>query len=1031
MSKSDLINLKQIIWNITAYKTIISIIFGLMGFAVNFYSLDFVFYGSYKISFLLGLVFPMLITLAWGWKYGLLSALCGGCQTMWILWMPQSGYAPLVSVPPFTLWIVWHGWFSRTKYNIYFVELIFRIFNTALLYTVFRWIFTLNTSPANIFMPLEVTHSIVFKEAVNGLLIIFLAQGLLYSDSVRAFFKLSKSTADPRFFYIYTNTVILSGILIFSFAGEKYIWGLWDSGFQSAARILGSILILMVGILCTYGIANVFVKRKSEELIKAQEELQKNEKKLSQIIEGSPIATLVLDNEHTITHWNKACENLTGASMSEMVGTKNTWKPFYSTQRPVMGDVIVDELLEEEISRYYGGKYQKSTIIEGIYEVEDFFPDMGDSGKWVFFTATPLRDDQGGIIGAIETLQDISERKRLEDRMVHLNLVLRAIRNVNQLITKEKDRDRLLQGACNNLIETRGYHNAWIALLDESGRLVTTAQAGLGDIFELMIARLKQGKLIECAKKALRRSDVILIDDPVSTCTDCPLVEQYEGRRAMTIRLEHGEKVYGLLSVAVPAVLAADNQEQALFREVAEDIAFALYSIELERERKKTEEALKHKLLVLSQPVGEISDIKLQDIIDTDILQELQDNFAKSYGVAALIFDKEGKPITKPGNFSEFCRIIRDTEKGKRRCEISDAYLVSAVTDGSFALTACRNFKEIQDAAVPIFIGDNRVATWGIGQRLISDLPEEKIRSYAEEIGADPDELAAAGNKLEPGSKELFEVAVSFLESVANNISLLGLQNIQQSREIVKRERAEVKLKETVADLKRSNSELEQFAYVASHDLQEPLRMISSYVQLLQRRYKDRLDTDADDFIGYAVDGANRMQMLINDLLIFSRVGTRGKPFEPTDCEAVLGKVLTNLEVSIKESSAEITHDALPTVMADGSQLILLLQNLIRNAIKFHSEKLPRIHVSAKRSESEYIFSVADNGIGIEAEFYDRIFVIFQRLHGRDEYSGTGIGLAVCRKIVERHGGRIWVESESGKGTTFFFTMPIEGGKQE
>ncbi len=208
--------------NITAYKVIISIIFGLLGFAVNFYSPDFVFYGSYKMSFLLGLGFPMLITLAWGWRYGLLSALCGGCQTMWILWMPQSGYGPFVSVPPFTLWIVWHGWFSRTKYNIYLRELIFRVFNTALLYTVFRWAFTLNTPPANTFMPLDVTHSIVFKEVINGLLIIFIAQGLLYSNHVRAFLKLPKSTADPRLHFIYTNAAILGGILIFSFVGEKY-----------------------------------------------------------------------------------------------------------------------------------------------------------------------------------------------------------------------------------------------------------------------------------------------------------------------------------------------------------------------------------------------------------------------------------------------------------------------------------------------------------------------------------------------------------------------------------------------------------------------------------------------------------------------------------------------------------------------------------------------------------------------------------------------------------------------------------------
>lgn len=248
--------------DIIAYKVIISVIFGLLGFAVNFYPIDFVFYGTYRMSFLLGLIFPMVITLAWGWRYGLLSALCGGCQTMWILWMPQGGYGPLVSVPPFTMWIVWHGWLSRTRYNnIYLGELIFRLFNTALLFTVFRWVFTLNVPPASTFMPLAVTLSIVFNEVVNGLLIVFIAQGLLYSVTVRSFFKLPKSKADPRLYYIYTNAVILGVILIFGFVGEGYIWGLWGPEFQSVARILGSVSLLLVGIFCTYVAANVFARR--------------------------------------------------------------------------------------------------------------------------------------------------------------------------------------------------------------------------------------------------------------------------------------------------------------------------------------------------------------------------------------------------------------------------------------------------------------------------------------------------------------------------------------------------------------------------------------------------------------------------------------------------------------------------------------------------------------------------------------------------------------------------------------------------
>jgi len=249
-------------------------------------------------------------------------------------------------------------------------------------------------------------------------------------------------------------------------------------------------------------------------------------------------------------------------------------------------------------------------------------------------------------------------------------------------------------------------------------------------------------------------------------------------------------------------------------------------------------------------------------------------------------------------------------------------------------------------------------------------------------------------------------------------------------RDITARKQAEEKLKQTVADLKRSNNDLEQFAYVVSHDLQEPLRMVSSYVQLLSKRYKDKLDSDADDFIGFAVDGASRMQALIYDLLAFSRVGTRGKPLTPVACEDALNQALANLKLTIGDSGAVVTSNSLPTVAADPSQLVHLFQNLIGNAIKFRGKDVSRVHIAAEQKEDKWLFSVADNGIGIEAEFFGRIFVIFQRLHARDKYSGTGIGLSVCKKIVERHGGTIWVESEPGLGATFYFTIPIKGGEK-
>ena len=231
-------------------------------------------------------------------------------------------------------------------------------------------------------------------------------------------------------------------------------------------------------------------------------------------------------------------------------------------------------------------------------------------------------------------------------------------------------------------------------------------------------------------------------------------------------------------------------------------------------------------------------------------------------------------------------------------------------------------------------------------------------------------------------------------------------------------------LEKSVSELGRSNADLQQFAYVASHDLQEPLRMVSSYTQLLARRYQGRLDADADEFIAYAVDGATRMQRLIQDLLAYSRVSTGSQPFEPTPMGAVLSYAMDNLLSAITESQAIITHDRLPTVRGDAKQLAQVFQNLLSNAIKFHGDQPPRIHIAAQRKQDAWMFSVRDEGIGIDPQFAGRIFVIFQRLHTRAEYPGTGIGLAICKKIIERHGGRMWVESEAGKGATFWFSIP-------
>lgn len=206
--------------------------------------------------------------------------------------------------------------------------------------------------------------------------------------------------------------------------------------------------------------------------------------------------------------------------------------------------------------------------------------------------------------------------------------------------------------------------------------------------------------------------------------------------------------------------------------------------------------------------------------------------------------------------------------------------------------------------------------------------------------------------------------------------------------------------------------------------------MVASYLQLLERRYKEKLDGDALEFINYAVDGSNRMKTLINDLLAYSRVGTRGIEFTPINCETALAIALNNLQIAIEETNAEISHDLMPQVMGDEGQIAQILQNLVGNAIKFRGDKIPRIHIGVEQDGNEWLFSVSDNGIGLEAQYYERIFIIFQRLHNREEYFGTGIGLAISKRIIERHGGRIWVESKPGVGSTFFFTIPIIGVQQ-
>ena len=319
--------------------------------------------------------------------------------------------------------------------------------------------------------------------------------------------------------------------------------------------------------------------------------------------------------------------------------------------------------------------------------------------------------------------------------------------------------------------------------------------------------------------------------------------------------------------------------------------------------------------------------------------------------------------------------------------------------------------------------------------KIITD-PLSSITKVATEMAGgklDASSLAGITSRDEIGIlASVFTLMTNRIKEAMEDLRRLNRELQVSERDLkMHRDHLEELVKARTAELTRSNAELGMFAYVASHDLQEPLRMVGSYLQLVDTRYREKLDAEAREFIEYAVDGAKRMQVLINDLLAFSRIGTQGQAFQPADCEAVLQTAMRNLQLAIRESGAQITHDPLPTLMGDATQLAQLFQNLIGNALKFRREESPEIHIRAGLKDGIWCLSVRDNGIGIEAKYFDRIFVVFQRLHGRVAYPGTGIGLAICKKIVERHGGTIWVESEFGKGSTFHFTIPEKARNME
>jgi PAS domain S-box-containing protein len=393
--------------------------------------------------------------------------------------------------------------------------------------------------------------------------------------------------------------------------------------------------------------------------------------------------------------------------------------------------------------------------------------------------------------------------------------------------------------------------------------------------------------------------------------------------------------------------------------------------------------------------------------------------------LASIIFTALRDPTGKLRGFSEISRDLSESKESGAKyrglLEAAPDAMVVVNQGGEIVLLnlqAEKQFGYHRDELVGQHV--KNIIPEGFAERLLADGLRSVEDALAQQIGTGIELTGRRKN----GSDFPIEIMLSPLESTEGTLVTAAI------RDITERKKSEEHLVKTVGELKRSNDELQQFAYVASHDLQEPLRMVASYTQLLAKRYKGRLDSDADEFIAYAVDGSNRMQALIQDLLVYSRAGTKGKALCEIFGEDALKEALTNLHAMIEESGAVVTHDSLPAITTDGTQLVQIFQNLVGNAIKYRGAEVPHVHVSAtKNGDKEWVFSVRDNGLGIDPQYFEKIFILFQRLHGRQEFKGTGIGLAICKKMLERLGGRIWVESQPEEGSTFYFALPERNGK--
>ena len=628
----------------------------------------------------------------------------------------------------------------------------------------------------------------------------------------------------------------------------------------------------------------------------------------------------------------------------------------------------------------------------------------------------------------------VTERERAQAHISHLNAVLRAIGTVHEVIPREKNRDRLLQACCDRLVGTKGYFSAWVVLLDENGKVETGMQAGLGEAFDGLLEVGENRDLPYCTRMASDRDEVVVVTDTGQTCEACPLSRSYPERATMAVGLRQDGRVYGTLAVSLPKAVAEDADEKLLLAKVGHDIAFALHRLELEEDRRQAQEALQeahdrleHLVEARTAALRESNQALRQSMERLATLHEVDDAILTARSVAEVgEAALEHFQILIPCCYASV--VTFDSETGQGRVAAVCSTAENHPRSGELVPVEASDVPETSSPAEIRVIEDLQAgsspsaAEQSLLREGVRSLVTVPLVAEGTVVGALNLGFSVAG----PFRSEHRDIVVEVAEVLAVAISQSHLHDELRRHAAA----LEQRVAERTRELEQSNRDLEAFAYSVSHDLRVPLTALKGFATMLRDAHLDQVDAEGKRFLDLVIMGTDRMMDYVKKLLDFSRAGRGDLTPVDIDMTELVGASFAELAAAVPDTRPRLEVAGLPPSRGDATMIRQALTNLLSNAIKFTGgAEDPFIEVGGSAAEAENVYYVRDNGVGFDPEHGEKMFKVFERLHDPEEFEGTGVGLATVRRIIDRHGGRVWAEGAVNEGSTFMFTLPNGGGR--